>query len=341
MKRIFTLITVIAFYSANVFAQNSQSAVEYLNLLGNEFKQIQTASLDYTKAAANNKSARKINKRRLELIQQIDASTQKVKSMSAYDKQTYLKDSVLSFMRIQKIVISEDYAKIMDLEDVAESSYDAMEAYFKARDIASVKLSECFERTSEAYKRFAKENNIILTEGEDDKVSQQLKIADEVYDYYNPMYLLFFKAYKQELYFMSALQTGDIASMEQNKVSLSKVVSDCQATLKTMKAFRGTDNTLIVAASDLFAFYKSEADVKFQKLLDFYVKKEAFEKAKKAFEANKNKSNDDINNYNKMINEINQASAEFNAVNNELNNKRSQLINAWNKAANNFTAKYL
>jgi hypothetical protein len=341
MKKIIIAITAILL-NTNLFAQNTKAALDYLNPLGKEFKDIQSASWDYTKAAANNKSARKINKRRLELIQQIDASTKNVKKFPPFEKQTYLKDSILAFLRIQKIVIAEDYAKIMDLEDVAESSYDAMEAYFKAREIASNKLEESSIRTSDTYNRFAKENNIRIAEnGDEDKISKQLKIADEVYGYYNPMYLIFFKAYKQELYMMAALEKGDIAGMEQNKGSLSTITSECQTKLKAIKPFRGNDNSILKAANDLMAFYKSEADIKFPKMIDFYTKKEAFEKAQKAFESNNNISKEDVDNYNKMIGEFNKASADYNTINNELNNKRSLLINAWNNASQGFTAKYL
>ena len=340
MKKLIIAITAI-FLSTNLSAQNTKAAVEYLDPMGKEFKAIQSASWDYTKSAANNKSARKVNKNRLELIQQIDASAKNVSRFPPFEKQTYLKDSILAFLRIQKIVISQDYAKIMDLEDVAESSYDAMEAYFKAREIASKKLEESSERTGETYNRFAKEHNITITENNDDKISKQLKIADEVYEYYNLMYLIFFKAYKQELYLMDAFVKGDIAAMEQNKSSLSTVTAECQSKLKTIRPFRGTDNSILKAATDIVNFYKSEADVKFPKLIEFYTKKEAFEKAKKAFESNKNPSQSDVDSYNKLIGEFNKASNDFNTINNELNNKRSQLINTWNNSSQGFTAKYL
>lgn len=323
------------------FAQGTTSAVDYLNAVGLEFKAIQSATWDYTKSAANNKSARTTNKKRLELVQQIDASIKNVNKLPAFDKKTYLKDSVLSFLRIRKIVIEEDYAKIMDLEDIAESSYDAMEAYIKAKEIANEKMEASSKSTSETYNAFAKENNITILEGNEDKITKQLLIADEVYTHYNEVYLIFFKAYKQEAYLMDALNKGDLAALEQNKVSLSKVSTECLAKLKEVKPFRNTDNTLRSAANDLMVFYQNEADVKFAKLIDYQVKKEAFDKAKKAFEANNKKTNDDINNYNKLIGELNKASADYNSTNADLNKQRAALLNQWNKSSEGFTAKYL
>ncbi|MDB5257392.1 MAG: hypothetical protein JWM14_2087 [Chitinophagaceae bacterium] len=341
MKTIFTLILGLLFSCNILMAQNPSAAVEYMNKMSTEFKAIQEATWDYTKAAANNQNARKINKKRLELIQQIDASTKNVNRLPAYEKKTYFKDSVLSFLRIQKIVIEEDYGKIMDLEDIAESSYDAMEAYMKAKEIASGKMKSSSEQISQTYEGFAKENNVTIKEGEKDKITKQLLVADEVYDHYNEVYLVFFKPYKQEIYLLDAMNKGDLAALEQNKVSLSKISGESLTKLKTIKPFRGTDNSIRGAATELITFYKDEADTKFAKLIDFQTKKDAFDKGKKAFEANKNKTNDDVNAYNALINELNKASAEFNNTNAELNKKRTTLINAWNSACNNFTAKYL
>jgi len=341
MKIIFTFIVGLLLSSSIGQAQNTNAAVDYLDKMGAEFKAIQVATWDYTKAAANNRNARKIDKKRLELIQQIDASTKNVNRLTAFNKKTYLKDSVLSFLRMQKIVIQEDYGKIMDLEDIAESSYDAMEAYIAAKQIASDKLEISSQRVSDTYNAFAKENNITITEGEKDKISQQLLIADEVYAHYNEVYLIFFKPYKQELYVLDAMNKGDLAAMEQNKVSLSKVSAESQAKLKAVKPFRGSDNSIRAAATELINFYKDEADNKFAKLIDFYAKKDAFDKGKKAFETNKNKTNDDINAYNKLIDEFNKASNDFNNTNSELNKKRNALLNNWNNASQNFTAKYL
>ncbi|MDB5272936.1 MAG: hypothetical protein JWO58_1303 [Chitinophagaceae bacterium] len=340
MKIIFAWVSIFII-STNLLAQTTNPALDYLNKMGVEFKSIQSATWDYTKSAANNQNARKINKRRMELIQQIDASIKNVNRLPVFDKKIYLKDSVLSYLKIQKIVIEQDYAKIMDLEDIAESSYDAMEAYMKAKSIANDKLEASSEKVSNTYNAFAQENNITILEGDKDKITKKLLIADEVYDHYNEVYLIFFKAYKQELYLLDAMNKGDLAGLEQNKVSLSKISAECQVKLKAVQPFRGTDNSIRAAATELINFYKDEADTKFAKLIDFQTKKEAFDKGKKAFEANNNKTNDDINAYNKLINEMNKASGDFNATNADLNKRRSTLLNQWNNSCQDFTAKYL
>lgn len=321
------------------FAQTTTNPVEYMNQISAEFKLIQSATWDYTKSVAKNKGARAVNSNRLELVQTIKKSLEKVKKIKPFKNETYYRDSVVSFLNVNLAVVSGDYEKIMNMEDIKEQSYDLMDAYLKAQETASDKLSEAGDRVDEVEKRFAKDNNITLLEGGTDKVGLKLKKAGEVYDYYNPVYLIFFKSYKQEVYLMDALIKGDISGMEQNKSTLLKFANEGMTELAKIEGF-GKDVTLKNACNEALKFYVEEAG-KFQKIIDFYTTKSDFEKAKAKMEAKKEKDRTqaDVDSYNKLINEYNKATAEYNKINDELNSKRSKAINGWNNTSENFTSK--
>lgn len=336
MKKIIALTFTIATFTS--FSQSASNPVDYMNEVSSEFKSIQTATWDYTRSVAKNKSARKVDKNRMELVQTIKNSIAKVKKVGSYKNETYFRDSVLSFLNTNLAVVSEDYEKIMNLEEIAEESFDLMDAYLKAQEIASDKLSKSGEMVGEVEKRFAKENEVTLTET-DDKISLKLKKAGEVYDYYNPVYLIFFKSFKQEIYLIDALNKGDVAAMEQNKSSLSKFAHEGLTTLSAIKSFND-DESLKKACEEILKFYTEEADVHFQKLIDFQTTKEAFEKAKANLESKKEKdrTKEDIDNYNKLVGEYNNATKEFNDTNKILNEKRAKFINLWNNSSQNFTS---
>ncbi|TNE55064.1 MAG: hypothetical protein EP338_04960 [Bacteroidetes bacterium] len=327
-----TLITV------SIYAQ--QTPIEYMQSISGEFKKIQGATWDYTKSVAKNKGARKVNKNRLELVNTIQASLDQVNQAGAYDGKTYYRDSIKSFLEVNLAVVSEDYAKIMDLEDIAEQSYDMMDAYLTAKQVASEKLRVAGEKVDRAEKQFAEENNIKLIQT-DDRVSLKLKKANKVYAYYNPIYLIFFKSYKQESYLMDALNKGDIAAMEQNKSSLSKFASDGLEELNQIEAF-DNDASLKQACVDMLKFYQEEAEKDFNSLTEFYTNKEAFEKVKSKLDAKKGKNitQEEVDEYNKLVKEYNESTASFNETNQRLNNNRSKLINNWNNTAAKFTKKH-
>lgn len=337
MKKLL-LAVCFAVYGTLSFAQN---AVEYMNQIGNEFKAIQNATWDYTRSVAKNKSARKVDKNRLELIQTITASLNKVKKIPAFNGKTYFRDSTVAFLELNKSVVAQDYEKIMNLEEIAEQSYDLMEAYMKAQEMASDRLSEAGDRISDVEKKFADENKVTLIESTD-KVSAKLKKAGEMYDYYNPVYLIFFKSFKQEAYFMDALNKNDVSGMEQNKSMLSKTAQEGLDQMAKVAAFKG-DESLKKACIDVLTFYKQEADKKFQVFIDFQTTKEGMEKAKKNIESKKEKdrTKEDIDNYNKLVKEYNNATLEYNNANNELNKSRTKLIESWNNVSGAFTNKHV
>lgn len=337
------LILSVLLVAVNIsFGQDSQKALEYMNVISAEFKNIQSATWEYTKSVAKNKSAKKVEKTRIDLLKTIDQSIAKVKKIPAYSGNSYFRDSTVSFLELNKSVVAQDYEKIMDLEEIAEQSYDLMEAYMLAQDVANQKISDAGDRIIQVEKRFAEEHNITLIDGGSDKISEKLKKAGEMYDYYNPIYLLFFKAYKQELYFLDALQRGDLSGMEQNNSMLAQTAKECIDSLKKIKDFNG-DLSLKNTCMEILNFYLDESKSKFTVFIDFQAKKEGFEKAKSNMESKKEKdrTKEDIDNYNSFVKEYNAATAEYNKVNNELNSKRSKLINSWNNSSSNFTSKHL
>lgn len=342
MKRIKLMaVVLLSAITTTAGAQKFSNAVDYLGYIGKEFKNVQNATWEYTRTVAKNKSAKKVAKTRTELIQTISAASARVKGMGDFQGNTAFRDSTVAFLELNKAVVSEDYEKIMNLEDIAEQSYDLMEAYLLAQEVAGEKLAKAGERISEAEKKFAADNQINLVDASD-KTTKSLERAAQVYDYYNPVYLIFFKSYKQEAYFMEALNKGDVAAMEQNKSTLSKYAAEGLTKLESTPSFEG-DASLKKAGSDMLKFYQDEADKKSQALIDFYTKKDSFEKTRKTFEAKKEKerTKEDVDAYNKILTEYNAAVNNFNAVNQELNNNRSKYINNWNNAAANFTNKHI
>ncbi|MGZ4098537.1 MAG: LIC11966 family surface protein, partial [Bacteroidia bacterium] len=98
--------------------------------------------------------------------------------------------------------------------------------------------------------------------------------------------------------------------------------------------------TLKSGCSDVLDFYVMEAETKVPQLVDFYLKKEKFEKLKIAMDKKgKNSSNEEINEFNTAVNDYNKSINDYNAVNNDLNKKRSEALETWNNAVSKFLDK--
>ena len=170
-----------------------------------------------------------------------------------------------------------------------------------------------------------------LVEGKD-KVGNNLEKANKAFAYYNKVYLLFFKCHKQDMYLSDAL----------NKNALLKFSNEGMKQLDTLKSF-SNDNTLKTSCHQLLDFYKNEASVKIPVLINFFLKKEAFDKIKAAFDAKAQheRTKEDVEQYNKTLNDYNKSIAEFNNTNKELSKKNELLINTWNQNVQNFLDKHV
>src|SRR5690606_27100909 len=97
-------------------------------------------------------------------------------------------------------VFTEDYHKIVNMEEIAEQSYDNMEAYLLAQEKAGQVLGDAQDKIEPVYRAFAAKNNVRLVEGGDTRLARRLRQVSAVNAYYNDIFLIFFKSHKQEAY---------------------------------------------------------------------------------------------------------------------------------------------
>jgi hypothetical protein len=330
MKKLVSLL--ILFFSLNSYGQES---LDYLNQVSELQNDISKKYLSYISAVSHGKSARKVENKRIDLINTVKISKAKAVNMHAFKGDLSLKDALKSYLDIVYNVLNEDYGKIVNLEEVAEQSYDAMEALFMAQDLAGKKANEAFEKFSGSYNLYAKNNKINLVESKS-AFSEKLLKSSQVDKYYHSLYLLFFKSFKQEDFMIEAQNRKNISGIEQNKNALEKYAKQVLVVLDTTKAFMN-DRSMVIVLKELMAFYVDEAS-KSKVITDYILKEESFAKMSKAFNAKSTKSRTqaDVDNYNKMVNELNAAMNDFNALNNDFNKKRSSLTEKWNKTTSKF-----
>jgi len=345
MKRKLKLVLILSAFmlvQKMTFAQQSfSSAVEYLTFIGEQYKELTDDQWSYTRAVANDKSARKVENKRQDLLKTNKSAQSKIASLPGFEGDTEYRDSVVSFLELNYNVLNNDYEKIMNMEEIAEQSYDLMEAYLLAQEIAGEKISSASDMLAARHKKFADANNITLID-DSSKKSLKLQKASLVYKYYNIVYLIFFKAYKQEAYLMDAVARGDVNAMEQSKNALLEYSEEGLTKLKNIKSF-DADNSLKDACKEMLNFYKEEASDKSPIIINFFLKMEKFKSIQEAFNAKKekNRTQEDVNQFNGAVNDYNSATNEYNETNDYLNKTRSKNLNNWNSTATKFTKRHI
>lgn len=333
MKKI-TVLLIFMICSPILKAQTYTDAGTYITYISTQCKPIMEEYMSYSSAVAHGKNARKIDNKRQVLLQSIKTAIQKVTALSPFKDDKRLRDSTVSFLHLYNSVLIEDYGKILNLEDIAEESYDAMEAYLLAQDLAGEKLEKAHQLLKFTERTFAESNQVLLLESMDNELSIKLLKNAQVNAYHRIVYLLFFKSYKQEVYMLDAIKQKNSSSIEQNKNALLKVASQGLLILDTLNPFLN-DKTLVNTAKQVLEFHKLEAKEKISTLTNFYLLEENYLKSKKQFELLKpeERTQEDVDAYNKNVKEYNAAVSNFNSLNNELYQKRNQLIDLWNTSS--------
>jgi hypothetical protein len=342
-KNLIAFITVSFLLIADKsFAQDYDTPLKYMDAISAQQENVSKRYMAYTSASAHGKREKKVEKLRSKLMDEIQEAKMNINALPSYKGDKSYRDTAVNFMKFYYNVMNDDYSKIINMEEIAEQSYDEMEAYILLQEKVQLKLEEANKKISQAQKDFAGKNNITLT-ADNSELGEKMKQSGAVSKYYHQVYLVFFKPYIQEKNLMEAIKKNNLTGMEQSKSAMLKFAQEGLAKLTTMKAFDG-DLALVGACKTLLNFYVKEAE-KTAGINDFLLTKERFEGIKKEMEKKGDKrTKEDVEAYNKAVNEMNKSSNAYNSTNQMLNEQRSETLDGWNKSTNTFfdehTPKY-
>lgn len=321
-------------------AQSFKNASDYLDFIAGEQDEIVKDMWRYTKTVAHGRSDRNIGRRRKNLLKTIDEAIIKIKKADGFGSSDY-KSKVLRHMQFNKNLLNQDYAKILDMKEVAEQSYDAMEAYILAQEMADQKMEESQQQYEEDLYTFASANNIEIIENDSD-LGNKMKISNEVFGYYSDLYLIYFKVFINEIYLMDALERSDVSAIQQNANALHSAAVKGLTILENQESYNG-DKSIIKATQNAFEFFIEESSDKIPQITEFLILNEDFEKIRNTLDQmdERKRTNEQIDNYNKKVKEVNEGIKNYNVVNADLNNKRQIVINKLNQVNAEFLDRHV
>tara|TARA_R110002012_G_scaffold32696_4_gene96261 strand:- start:28 stop:1062 length:1035 start_codon:yes stop_codon:yes gene_type:complete len=330
---LFSLAFILTITS--VKAQTFNSAIDYLNFVGEEQTEVTKSMWKYTKAVAHSKKDNKINKLREQLLKQVAESKKNISKANGFDGNDF-KNEVLKLVNINESMLKQDYAQIIDMKAVAEQSYDLMEAYIIAQEMAEVKMAEAQAEYEKNFLTFAGKHNINIIENDSDLSKKMIK-SNEVFSYSNKLYLVFFKVYINEIYLNEAIEKKDVSGIQQNANALNSAATEGLEILKTYEDFE-TDKSLILATKKVFEYQIEMTSKDIPNIMDFYIVNEDFETIKKTLEntAQNKRTKEQIDAYNKKVKDINTAVNKYNATNQSINKKSQQVYEQYNTTKDKF-----
>lgn len=323
-------------------AQEFQTPIDYLNYIGKETDLISKTTWKYTAAVAHSKNARKIDANRKSLIKTIQNATKKIEAIqNGYKGDMEYRNQLLAYLSISEKQINQEYEKIIDMQEVAEQSYDYMEAYILARDLVNEKINEEVEKLNANQKIFANKYGIQINE-DTSELGKKMKISNEVFENHTQLYLIFFKINYTESVLMKAVADNDLNAIQQNSSALEQYSEEGLEKLKTFKSYKD-DVMLLNATKKVLEFSKKEALEFSPNIVSFIMLNQKFQENKKTIDnkpAN-SRTKEEIDAFNKLVSELNKEVASYNKLNMKFNSDRQNVINSWNATGEAFINKHV
>ena len=337
IKLIFTSFFLFSLFAG---AQKFDSAIEYLEFISKEQENVTKNTWKYTKAVAHSKKDKNITKKRDILIKTVERAIAKIDKAEGFNDDEY-KNNVLKHMRLNESLLKKEYANIIDMKAVAEQSYDLMEAYILAQDLAYEKMIESQIRYEKNFYTYAEQNKINIVESDND-LGKKMAISNKVFNYTNALYLIFFKVYINEVYLWESIEKSDVSGIQQNANALNQAAKEGLEEIKTIKPYK-TDKNLKLTYQVVFDFFIDESEKQIPVIADYLILKEDFETIRLTIDRTpeNERTKEQIDAYNKKIKEINKAGANYNKVNGSLNNNRQKVLLKMEDAKSQFLSKHV
>src|ERR1700733_1415522 len=162
MKQILflSLLIISAVTAETSFAQDLSNPGDYMTAISNAQKEMNQKYMAYMSAAAHGRKARKVDKLRQQALQSIDNSRFKTIDIPIYKGDNSLRQSSIDYIKLCYNVFNDDYAKIVNMEDIAEQSYDEMQEFILLQEKTNEKIHEATAKMNSASKAFAEKYNI-------------------------------------------------------------------------------------------------------------------------------------------------------------------------------------
>ncbi|RFM30238.1 LIC11966 family surface protein [Deminuibacter soli] len=333
------LVPLLLIFTPSLLFAQTDNPGSYMTAISNALENMNRTYMSYISAAAHSRRAKKIEKLRQQTIESIINSKYKISELPIYKGDNSLRKSAIDYVQLCYKVFNDDYAHIVNMEEIAEQSYDAMEAYILLQEKTNEKVQQASDSMHFAIQRFATKYNVQLIETTNE-LSEKMGAADKLNHYRNQVFLCFFKCNWQEAQIIEAINKKNLNNIEQSRNALSNFATAGLSALDSLKSFEG-DASLSAACKQSLTFYKNEAEKDFPKMLDFYLKQDNFEKTKKSFESKATRTKDDVDTYNKSVNEMNSAASAFNKVTADMNANRTQATQGWEQTERSFVDTHM
>ena len=182
-------LSFLAFANAQSFTENP---IDYFIHLNKQHTKFGDKNLEYLQYSVHSEDISLIEEKRKEVIQRLNAAIAQVARYPTYEGDDAMRSELMAVLRVYIESFKGEFNDLNKLKANRYDSFEAMQQYFDARDMAEQKLVKASERYIKAQETFAKKHELILHNG---KNELQINRIHQVHDYQRLIFMRYFKVY--------------------------------------------------------------------------------------------------------------------------------------------------
>ncbi|MGF1533447.1 MAG: hypothetical protein ACFCUI_07075 [Bernardetiaceae bacterium] len=264
MKTLFPIL--IFFLPLGLWGQTETTwpgPVAYNNFLAEQMNDVATSNLVYIAHSVHSEDLNLTEKKRQEVLQEIERARQIIQVKEPYTKGEAVKAESLAVLDMYREAFALDFKQINVLKTSSKETYEAMKAYLAAQDAAEDKLHKAADRFAKARQKYLKAHELTATEQQKDPLEAQIKTMGAANRYIRQVFLTYFRVFRQDINLSEALQKGEKNKLEGYRLELIKAAEQALQELGKMEGFEG-DYNLLNQTTDLIRFYRDLGNQQFK-----------------------------------------------------------------------------
>lgn len=302
--RLFTPAASICLLAALARPATAQTpdadAGSYNNAIVAEQVDLLKKNLRYISKAAHSENERKIENRRLEVVEQNKVALANLQHMKPFKGNNEFRQAAINAFKTALEVYSADFKQVNALANTRTESFEAMQRYYDAQEAAEKKLAVVDDSVDRAQQRFARQFGLTFSNSrESKKLADYTAAVREVSHYQHQVYLPFFRVNKASARLTDALNAQDAAAFEAARTLVAAEAEKSAAELGAVPAFRGKEVAFRNAARDYANMYVVLCAKQFVQMEELMKNKDHLTKT-------------DVQTINNLINTFNVQSHKFN-----------------------------
>lgn len=330
MKRLSWLLFCIVF-----FGFNSPSA--YLTTINRHTDHINKEIWQYVRARSHGKNASHVERHRQDIKASLQEALDEVKSVPPYRGDKQYQNAVIEYLENGLHLVEGEFGQLIEMEDmVTGNTVEVLEARMRNLRKANERMLESQQKLEDAFQVFASRHDIVVHEYET-KTAEKLKIAREVTEYYNEVFLVLFKSQLIDQFLTEAINQSNPEKFQVHSSHLNETIDASIQQLKDLPDY-DNDGSLKESGLNMLNFYRQLSRKHLAGIEDYLISKSNYREARVILE---NTPKDKIpaavvEQYNESARSLNSLVNDFNQTNVKINKQKSDVYYDWVLATDNF-----